>query len=128
MSNNGTDRDVAMEILNVLSGISSALSTINSNLYVPHITTQPTDVTVASGEYAEFTVVATNVKSYQWQFKNTAASNPRWENGAQQGYNTATYRIAANSSRYAHLYRCEITGLDDSIIYTDEVKMIAPET
>ena len=129
MRENGTDRDVALLILSDVTDIKNAMSSIIDNLYGPVITEQPADVSEAAvGSTATFSVVASNVFSYQWQYKITNAANPQWANSSQVGYNTNSITVNVTEARYAYLYRCMITGLNGAAIYTNEVKMIAPVT
>lgn len=122
MSNNGTDRDIALQIAGLFHDVSELVATVNDNKYVPHITTQPTDFEGAIGTAATFSVVANNVKSYQWQYR----INTSWSNSSASGNATSTMSIAITEDRYAQRYRCKITGLNNSVIHTDEVKMVAP--
>ena len=121
------DRAVAKAVISLAGSIKTALDTINDNLYVPHITTQPTDFVGATGTDATFTVVANNVKGYQWQFKETEAGTV-WSNTGAAGNTTASMTIRITDARYDYRFRCKITGLDNSVIYTDVVKMVAPTT
>lgn len=129
MRENGTDRDIALLILDGLNSCATLVTAVNDNLYAPHITAQPTDQTAAIGSNAVFAVTATNVAEYHWQSKNTALQYPTWADTAYgSGYDTATYTVNATEQRYAYLYRCRIVGKDGTIIYSDEVKILAPET
>ena len=128
MRENGTDRDVALLIVEKLNTIAAGVTQINDNLYVPHIITQPTNQEGAISSTVDFTVVANNVKEYQWQYK-ASSSVITWYNAEGTGYNTNTYTTTVNSSSaYNRLYRCKITGKDGSIIYTDIVQIVEPET
>lgn len=125
MKDNGTDRDIALQIADRLSDIDTLIETINDNLYVPHITEQPTDSTTAINAQAVFTVVADHVKSYQWQYKATEEA-ATWTNLG--GTSTeASMTIKVYEDRYAWRIRCDITGLNGQVIYTDTVKIIQPE-
>ena len=122
MKDNGTDRDVALLILSGLDTCATLVASVNDNLYVPHIVTQPTNQTGDIDETVTFTVVANNVASYQWQFKPGVA----WQNSSSTGYNTASLEVEVTSQRYGYDYRCRITGKDGSVITTDVVKILAP--
>lgn len=122
-----TDRDILEKITDLISECKTLLETINDNKYVPHIITQPVDYTGAIGDTATFTVVANNVKSYNWQVR--VGSQTTWNNTSSgTGYNTNSWNIGITSVRLANSFRCKITGLDDSVIYSDIVKMVIPET
>lgn len=122
MKDNGTDRDVALLILSGLDSCATLVATINDNLYVPHIVTQPTDQEGALGDTVTFTVVANNVAEYKWQYKAT-----NWHPGQVGVVNEASYSIPITEQRLGYEFRCQITGKDGSVIYTDSVKMILSE-
>jgi len=124
MRENGTDRDVALELVTALDTCKTLVESINDKLYSPHITTQPTEFEGEIGDTAVFTVVATNVKSYQWQYTTAGVS---WTDSGASGNKTASLSIGISETRLNQTYRCKITGLDDTIIYTDGVKMVLPE-
>ena len=125
MSNNGTDRDVAIKIRDIFNDIASAVETINDHKFVPHILTQPTDQTVALSSPATFSVTANNVKSYQWQYLSL---NNVWNDMAGTSTGSTISFNVSSETVYQLKYRCKITGLDNSVIYTDEVRVIAPES
>ena len=120
------DRDILEKITDLISECKTLLETINDNKFIPHITQQPVDFTGAVGSTATFTVVANNVKDYQWQVRSTSSGS--WSNSGSSGNKTATLSVPITTTRYNYRYRCKITGLDNSVIYSDSVKMIEPET
>ena len=122
MRENGTDRDVALSIVSMLGTVAENVALINDNLYVPHIITQPTDQVGAIGDTVTFTVVANNVASYKWQYKAT-----NWHPGQVGVVNEASYSIEVTEQRMGYEFRCQITGKDGSVIYTNAVKMVASE-
>ena len=121
-----TDRDLLEKIVDFIEDALTLIQTINDNKYVPHITTQPTDITAALDEVIYFTLTANNVKEYQWQYQNIGQTT--WRNTTLNGYNTNSLRVVTTEARYGMLFRCVITGLDDSVIYSNEVTIIPPET
>lgn len=125
MKDNGTDRDVALQMRDKLNSIATLVTAIDHSLKSePFIITQPQNVVAAIGDNAILTVKTNVVKSYQWQAK----ASVNW-NDAQtgEGYTTDTFSIEATEIRYTYEYRCKITGLDDSVIYSDPVRIIQPE-
>ena len=121
MKDNGTDRDVALLILSGLDSCATLVTSINDNLYVPHIVTQPTNQEGAVGDTVTFTVEANNVSAYKWQYKAQT-----WHPAL--GTNTeSSYSLEVTEQRYGYEYRCQITGKDGSVIYTNAVHMVAPE-
>lgn len=123
----GTDRDVALSMVTALNSCAELIASINDNLYVPHITTQPTDMEVAAGETATITVVANNVSTYEWQYRT--ANNPTWREmfSGATGANTASVSFEVTATRQTYLYRCLITGKDGSEITTNNVHITEPE-
>ena len=120
----GTDRDVALAMVSALDTCAELIAGINDNLYVAHITTQPTDQSGDIGDTAYFTVVANNVAAYQWQFKRPDSS---WSNSSSTGYNTATLEVEIQAGRYGYKYRCRVTGKDGSYVYSNEAELKEPE-
>ena len=126
--NNGMDRDVAELMLQAFTTADTLVETINDNLFVPHIITQPTDqeVAVAEGATATFTVVANNIVTYQWQYKNNPDA-ATWYNSTATGATTDTLTVVVeSSSRYNTRYRCRMVGKDGSAIVTNIVKVVEP--
>lgn len=127
MRENGTDRDVALTMKQLITDCATLVNTINENLYVPQIITQPTDQTAAVGTNAVFSVSAVNVTSYQWQYRDKNSTGD-WYNASGTGNNTDTMTIEATTVRYGLYYRCLMIGRDGSTITSNQVSIIAPET
>lgn len=125
MRENGTDRDIALSLVSQLGTIAEKVSQINDNLFVPHITTQPTDQEGAVDATVSFHVVANNVAAYQWQVK--IREDASWFDSNSEGATTDTLAIEVTTTRYAYFYRCKITGKDGSIIYSNTVRILQPE-
>lgn len=126
MNNNGTDRDVAMSFVSLLNDITTLLGSLNDNLFVPHIITQPTNQTGAVDSNVVFSVVANNVRSYAWQYKTNASTTWRDMHSGTTGSDTDTITIPVTATRYTYSYRCHITGKDGSEINTDTVQILEP--
>lgn len=126
MKDNGTDRDIAQAFVSVVNDLATLLGTLNDNLYVPHIVTQPTDQTGAVGSNITFTVEANNVVKYEWQYMTNASTTWRDMHSGATGADTASVTIPVTETRYTYEYRCHMTGKDGSIINTDRVKILAP--
>lgn len=89
------------------------------------ITKQPVNVACAIGDTVSFTVEATGVASYQWQYSSSGGQtwgNPDWDGAA-----TATLTVKATATRKTFLLRCRLTGGDGEIVYTDIVQMVDPK-
>ena len=88
------------------------------------ITSHPVDEIVALNESATFMVSAENEAGYQWQFQR--AGETTWNNcsATTEGFDTNTLKPVATEGRYNFKYRCEVTGKDKSVQYTNAVRMI----
>lgn len=87
----------------------------------PTIVEQPQNAAVSSKtDTAVFHVKADDVKSYQWQFsRNNGAT---WQSAGFSGSRTPEMTVELNASRMNYIFRCELTGMDDTKLYTDTVK------
>lgn len=126
MRDNGTDRDVALQMLDAVTTAANLVTTINQHLYVATVTTQPTDQTGDVGDTVYFTVAGYNIEAYQWQYRPTASG--AWQNSSSTGYNTDTLTVEITEQRYAYYYRCRLLGKDGKYTYTDIVRLRRPET
>lgn len=91
------------------------------------IVEQPTDVTVAYGEEATFTVVAEGDElSYQWFFRKS--NRDEWSASKREGAQTASYSIPMTDDRNGQSYRCRVTDSHGAEVFSDYVYMnaIAP--
>lgn len=83
------------------------------------ITKQPESQAAVAGDTVTFHVEATGVASYQWQFSTDDGAT--WNNLTWTGYNTATMTRTMTANAIQHQYRCKLTGLDGSVVYTDVI-------
>ncbi len=84
------------------------------------IVEQPEDVTVAAGEKAEFTVVASgDGLTYQWQSRSNSTTS--WSK--LSGKTAATLSIVTTKYLDGYEYRCQVTDADGSKVLTDPVKL-----
>lgn len=127
MKDNGTDRDIALAFVTVVDDLATLLGTLNDNLFVPHIVTQPTDQTLAVDATATLTVVANNVVSYAWEYRTSGSTVWRDMFSGATGADTDTVSFTVTETRQTYLYRCKMTGKDGSTIYTNNVHIYAPE-
>ena len=119
MKDNGTDRDVALLILEGLTSCANLVAAVNSNLYAAHITTQPEDASAELDQYVYLSFVATNVSAYQWQYLNPGGRV--WTDTTLSGYATDTVTVKMTEARDGMQFRCKITGKDGVDIFSDEV-------
>ena len=122
MRDNGTDRDVALQLLDAVTAAANMVTAINQHLYVATVTTQPTDQTGAVEDTVYFTVAGYNIEAYQWQYLPSGSN--RWQNSSSTGYNTDTLTVEITEQRYTYKYRCRLTGKDGKYTYTDEVRLL----
>lgn len=126
MRDNGTDRDVAIKILDSITAIKTAIDQVNKNLYYPIITVQPVSQAVAVGETVTFSVTALNASSYRWQYRSTPESP--WYNTTLEGANTDTLSFEVPAHYYGRQFRCEVKSSKNKIVYTNTVTLTEPES
>ena len=85
---------------------------------------QPLDSETAVGDMASFSVEATGVASYQWQYSMNGGKT--WHNNSGDAAKTATFSIQATEARYGYKYRCKLTGADGTELITDVVAIVEP--
>lgn len=123
----GTDRDVALQLMSALNDCAGFLHSIRDTKYSPHILTQPSDVENATlNASVTFTVVANNVKSYQWQYKQPGGTT--WQNTTISGYATDTITVNATAARDGMSFRCIVTGIDDTTVTSDAATLSLAST
>ena len=91
------------------------------------IVKQPTDVSVANGDSAIFTVVAEgNNLSYQWQVSSSNGAN--WGDTALDGNKTATLTVSpVGTVLNGRLYRCVVTDSTGNTVTSDAAKLTVDE-
>ena len=87
------------------------------------IVDEPVDFEGEIGDIATFTVNATGVVSYQWQYSYNGND---WNVTGVTGNKTATITVEITENRMRSLYRCELTGPDGLKLYTQAVRMVSP--
>jgi hypothetical protein len=80
------------------------------------INAQPQSITATAADTVQFTVDASNVYSYQWEYSKTNGNI--WAKTTAEGNQTATLNIAAKGKN-GYLYRCVIKGLDGTQVITE---------
>jgi len=81
------------------------------------IKTQPKAANAFLGGNAQFTVKATGVTSWLWQYRRSETAN--WTSTTMTGYNTDTLMVAVTAARNGYQYRCVLTGEDGVKVYTE---------
>ena len=90
------------------------------------IDAQPVNAECSVGGTASFTVVASNVNGYQWQYSTDDGAT--WENCTYDGATTATMNVVnITAAEYGYLFRCMLTGIDTTVEYTNVVCIIDPD-
>ena len=79
---------------------------------IPVIKTQPTDVTVAVGETATFSVVAENAESYQWYYRAAGASELT---KVKRNGTSAEYSLVTEARHNGNSYCVVVTNADGSV-------------
>ncbi|MGN0159532.1 MAG: leucine-rich repeat domain-containing protein, partial [Brotaphodocola sp.] len=84
------------------------------------ITKQPENVVAGVNDTVIFSVEATGVENYQWQFSRDGGET--WQTAGFSGNKTSEMTVELNATRIRYEFRCELTGTDGSKLYTDTVK------
>jgi hypothetical protein len=107
---------VTVTASNICGTVSCSFTITVLDVRVPLITTQPVNRAVCVGSSATFSVVATNVASYQWQSGN----GNTWGNIA--GATSATYTLNNAPLGFNNLqYRVMLTGPCGTVVYSNPV-------
>lgn len=114
---NGTDRDIALQIVADMETISEKVAAINNNLYHVVILTQPTNQEAVVSTPVTFSIVAANVVSYQWQARYLGQET--WNDATSPGAQTATWTFTATSQAFTRVVRCKMVGKDGETVYSD---------
>ncbi len=109
-------------IKNAKGKVTSKTVTLKVKGVKPVITVQPTDVSIAEGSTATFSVTATGTGTlkYQWQYKKSSKAS--WKNCSAASAKTASYSLTAALRHDGYAYRCKITNHGVSI-YTSVVNL-----
>ena len=86
----------------------------------PVITTQPTNVSVATGSTATFKVTATGATSYQWYYRKSASGT--WTAVSAASGKTSTYSLTTEARHNGYQYRCLVKNAAGSV-YTNIVTL-----
>lgn len=114
---NGTDRDIALQIVADMETISEKVAAINNNLYHVVILTQPTDQEAVVSTSVTFTIAAANVVSYQWQARYLGQDV--WNDASGDSAKTDTWTFIATSLAFTRVVRCKMVGKDGEIVYSN---------
>ena len=87
----------------------------------PTITTQPKNLTIASGGDASFTVKATGVTSYQWYWRENSSDSWKKSTVSTAAKATLEYKNLSES-KSGRQYRCKLTNSVGSV-YTNTVTL-----
>lgn len=121
------DRDNALLLLQKLGSVKSIVDEVAIQAKVltrkiPVIIQQPERVEAPENTSAYFQVVAENVAEYQWQYRRKE-TGVNWSNASLTGNKTSKLQFTVTTSRELYWYRCKLTGVDGSVIYTNNVDM-----
>ena len=85
---------------------------------------QPENVKANIGDKIVYTLEAVNVAAggYQWYYSTDGGV--KWYKSSAEGANTATLSLKVTSTNRMNLYRCKLTGVDGTVMFTDLVGII----
>ncbi|WDY54281.1 Ig-like domain-containing protein [Vibrio fluvialis] len=85
------------------------------------ITSQPSAASAPAGENVSFSVVAENVAAYEWQESSSDTNSQSFYDVTWlPNHNTATLGPwASDAESNGFYYRCKLTGLDGSTVYSE---------
>ncbi|MBR5659914.1 MAG: hypothetical protein IKX10_11015 [Lachnospiraceae bacterium] len=94
---------------------------------IPEITTQPTDTSASAGSIANFSIDASGIEpfTYQWQSRKNASSY--WTNSAQSGAKTSTLSVATLSGLNGWQFRCAVTSANGLKAYSAPATLIVAD-
>lgn len=105
---------VTVTATNTCQTVTCSFTITVNDVQLPVITSQPAATATCLGGNASFSIVASNVVSYQWQVLNGAT----WTN--INGANSATYAITnATSAMNGNNYRVQLTGGCTGVSYSN---------
>ena len=84
------------------------------------IISQPEEVEAEVGDSVTLTVEAENVVAYQWQYSTN--NGAKWQNSSSKT-NSITFTVTEAGKKI--IRRCELTGKDGDVVYTDEVGIVS---
>ena len=85
---------------------------------------EPDDFVGNFGDMCSFTVIATGMSAYQWQYSTSGSS---WNTSGATGNKTATMSIEMTQTRYnGYSYRCRMTDSGGNYVYSRPVRMALP--
>ena len=104
------------------SGVHAQKYTDTARLYVDIpviVTSQPADVTAATGETVQFSVVAESEKdfTYQWQYSKDGGAT--WLNTSYDGCTTDTLNVPATANNNGRMYRVKFVNYFGDVSYSE---------
>ena len=120
------DRDLVEKITDLIDSCTTLLETITDNVFTYRMIEQPTDQEAAAGETVTFTVKATGVKKYTWQYRtgDSGSTPSSWRDSmfsAATGGDTNSVSFPANSTIASYGYRCKMIDYDNVEHVTNKV-------
>ena len=102
----------------------SYTASVNATIPAIVITKQPQSVVASVNETVTFSVEATGVASYQWQYSPSQGTG--WSNLSWSGNTTAAVSGTLSMQNIQYLYRCKLTDANGNVIYTDHAGITEP--
>ena len=116
-------RDIALKVLAAVEGVKDALADLMETMFIIY---QPKYFTGNINDFAEFTVIAMNVASYQWEASSDAGET--WANSSLTGATTPSISVKISAQNMHRIWRCLLTDSDGNTIYTNVAGIIIPTT
>jgi len=99
-------------------------SAVGAGVNSSSITTHPSSQTITAGSNVNFTVVATNPASYQWQENQTGTWNNLSNGGVYSNVTTATMTITGvTAGMTGYKYKCIVTSTCSGTVTSNEATL-----
>ena len=125
------NRDVMEKFIDKLKSIGEVINEVKKQAQIltreiPVILEQPEDFYGVNEAEGYFEVTAVNISAYRWQRQRKGLTE--WTNLTHSpGADTNKVLFDVSTDRAKYNYRCKLTGIDESVIYTDSVTVYVVE-
>ena len=125
------NRDVMEKFIDNLKSLGETINEVKKQAQiltreVPVILEQPEDFYGVIEAAGYFQVTAVNISAYRWQRQRKGLTE--WTNLSHSpGADTNKVLFDVSTDRAKYNYRCKLTGIDESVIYTDSVTVYVVE-
>lgn len=125
------NRDVMEKFIDKLKSLGETINEVKKQAQIltreiPVILEQPEDFYGVNEAEGYFQVIAVNISDYRWQRQRKGLTD--WTNlNHSPGADTNKVLFDVSTDRAKYNYRCKLTGIDNSVIYTDSVTVYVVE-